>query len=91
MQKIKRYIACYDKDTSQLIKTIVMPTISIQALSEAINRVEIDIKEDPLLYYDYPINETNIDQLQSALSVDIPTRDYYCYIECVSENDQEDY
>ncbi len=87
MQKIKRYIACYDKGTSQLIKTIDIANISAQELSKAIDRVDIDIKEDPLLYYDYPINDTNVNQLQSALSVDIPTMDYSCYLECVSADD----
>ena len=83
---MKRYIACYDKETSQLIKIIDIPNISAQELSKAIDRVEIDIKEDPLLFYDYPINDNNINQLQSALSVDIPTTDYSCYIESVSED-----
>lgn len=84
MKKIERYIACYDKNSSQLVKKITIPDIPLIKLSNAIGRVEIDIKEDPLLYYDYPINETNIKQLESALSITIPIATFYCYVECTS-------
>ncbi len=87
MEKIERYIACYDKSTSQLVKKITIPDVPLVKLSEAIGRIETDIKEDPLLYYDYPINETNLKQLQFTLSITIPIEAFSCYLECTSKTE----
>ena len=40
MQKIKRYIACYDKETSQLIKKIDIPKVDLSGIDECKDKID---------------------------------------------------
>jgi hypothetical protein len=82
---VVRTIECYDKKTEELVHEFIIPTeITPEQLYQGLTH--FDLSDDPELCLGYPITEKNNEILSKITRIDIPYKQYDCFLAVYEEN-----